>query len=174
MKGQRSSVNKSICYLLWNDCAKVPQVPGQGLSLSCNLNFSGKGNNSVCYSQSRWYHVFFVGISFHHMHTCAHTHTHTHTHSYLQGGELSAETRHFLSPTRGLWITQALHLLLSSLGPFLLLYQDQLCNTQVLVTQSPLALCDSMDCRPLGSSVHGISQGKILEWVAVSFPRGSF
>ena len=127
---------------MWNDWAKVPQVPGQGLSLSCHLNFSGKGNNSVCYSRSRWYHVFFVGTSFHHTHTC--------THSYLQGGELSVETRHFLSPTCGLWIIQALHFLLSLLGPVLLLYQDQLRNTQVLVTQSPLALCGSMDYRPLG------------------------
>ena len=29
------------------------------------------------------------------------------------------------------------------------------------------------DCSPPGSSVHGISQAKILEWVTVSFPRGS-
>ena len=31
-----------------------------------------------------------------------------------------------------------------------------------------------MDCSPPGSSVHGISQARILEWVAISFPRGSF
>ena len=30
-----------------------------------------------------------------------------------------------------------------------------------------------MDCSPPGSSVHGILQAKILEWVAVSFSRGS-
>ena len=30
-----------------------------------------------------------------------------------------------------------------------------------------------MDCSPLGSSVHGTSQGGILEWVAISFSRGS-
>ena len=30
-----------------------------------------------------------------------------------------------------------------------------------------------MDCSPRGSSVHGISQAKILEWVAISFSRGS-
>ena len=30
-----------------------------------------------------------------------------------------------------------------------------------------------MDCSPLSSSVHGISQARILEWVAVSFSRGS-
>ena len=33
--------------------------------------------------------------------------------------------------------------------------------------------CDSMDCTPPGSSVHGISQASILEWVTISFSRGS-
>ena len=33
--------------------------------------------------------------------------------------------------------------------------------------------CDPMDCSPPGSSVHGISQARILEWVAISFFRGS-
>ena len=32
-------------------------------------------------------------------------------------------------------------------------------------------LCDPMDCSPLGSSVHGISQARILEWVAISYSR---
>ena len=32
---------------------------------------------------------------------------------------------------------------------------------------------DPMDCSPRGSSVHGVSQARILEWVAVSFSRGS-
>ena len=31
----------------------------------------------------------------------------------------------------------------------------------------------SMDCSPPGSSVHGISQARILEWIAISFSRGS-
>ena len=30
-------------------------------------------------------------------------------------------------------------------------------------------LCDPMDCSPTGSSIHGISQAGILEWVAISF-----
>ena len=34
-------------------------------------------------------------------------------------------------------------------------------------------LCNPMDCSPPGSSVHGISQARMLEWVAVSFSRGS-
>ena len=33
--------------------------------------------------------------------------------------------------------------------------------------------CDPMDCSPLGSSVYGISQAKILEWFAISFSRRS-
>ena len=34
------------------------------------------------------------------------------------------------------------------------------------VAQSCLTLCDVMDCSPPGSSVHGILQARILEWVA--------
>ena len=30
-----------------------------------------------------------------------------------------------------------------------------------------------MDCSPLDSSIHGILQARILEWVAISFSRGS-
>ena len=33
--------------------------------------------------------------------------------------------------------------------------------------------CDPMDCSLPGSSVHGILQSKMLEWVAISFSRGS-
>ena len=42
-----------------------------------------------------------------------------------------------------------------------------------LATQSSLTLCDPMDCSPPDSSVHGILQARILEWVAISFSRGS-
>ena len=40
--------------------------------------------------------------------------------------------------------------------------------------QSCLTLCDPVDCSPPGSSVHGISQARMLEWVVISFSRGSF
>ena len=33
-------------------------------------------------------------------------------------------------------------------------------------------LCNPTDCSPPGSSVHGISQARVLEWVAISFFRG--
>ena len=41
------------------------------------------------------------------------------------------------------------------------------CKVKVLVTRLCLTLCDTMDCSPPGSSVHGILQAKILEWVAI-------
>ena len=34
-------------------------------------------------------------------------------------------------------------------------------------------MSDPMDCSPPGSSVHGIFQARILEWVAISFSKGS-
>ena len=42
-----------------------------------------------------------------------------------------------------------------------------------LVAKSCLTLCDPMDCSLPGSSVHGILQGRILKWVAISFSKGS-
>ena len=36
-----------------------------------------------------------------------------------------------------------------------------------------LTLCEPRDCSPPSSSVHGISEARILEWVAISFSRGS-
>ena len=41
------------------------------------------------------------------------------------------------------------------------------------IAQSCPALCDPMDCSLPGSSIHGIFQARILEWVAISFSRGS-
>ena len=34
-------------------------------------------------------------------------------------------------------------------------------------------LCDPVDCSLSGSSVHGIFQARVLEWIAISFSRGS-
>ena len=41
------------------------------------------------------------------------------------------------------------------------------------VAQSCTTLCNPVDCSPLGSSVCGILQARILEWVAIFFSRGS-
>ena len=41
------------------------------------------------------------------------------------------------------------------------------------VAQSCPTLCDPMDCSQPGSSVHGIFQAIVLEWIAISFSSGS-
>ena len=41
------------------------------------------------------------------------------------------------------------------------------------VAQSYPAVCNPMDCSLPGSSIHGIFQARVLEWVAISFSRGS-
>ena len=45
-------------------------------------------------------------------------------------------------------------------------------KVKVLVAQLCLALYDPMDYSPLGSSVHGLLQARILEWDAISSSRG--
>ena len=47
------------------------------------------------------------------------------------------------------------------------------CLCECLVAQWCPTLCDPIDCSPPGSSVHGISQARILEWVTISSSRGS-
>ena len=37
------------------------------------------------------------------------------------------------------------------------------------VAQSCLTLCNPMDCSPSSSSIHGIFQARVLEWVAIAF-----
>ena len=45
-------------------------------------------------------------------------------------------------------------------------------KVKVLVAQLCPTLCYPVDCSPPGSSVHGILQARILEWVAIPFSRG--
>ena len=40
------------------------------------------------------------------------------------------------------------------------------------VVQSCPTLCNSMDCNPPGSSVQGIFQARVLEWVVIAFNQG--
>ena len=79
---------------------------------------------------------------------------------------------HFL--LQGIFLTQGSnpHLL------YLLHWQVRLFTTSATSVhakslQSRPTLCDPMECSPTGSSVHRISQARILEWVAISFSRGS-
>ena len=47
------------------------------------------------------------------------------------------------------------------------------CHVLVHRAQSCPTLCNTVDCSPPVSSVHGIFQARILEWVAILFSRGS-
>ena len=53
----------------------------------------------------------------------------------------------------------------------LIIYTTYMCVW--LVTQSCLTLCDPMDYSLPGSSIHGILQARILEWVTISFSKES-
>ena len=50
-------------------------------------------------------------------------------------------------------------------------YRLILCVSAGSVTELCPAFCNPMDCGLPGSSIHGISQARILEWVAVSFSK---
>ena len=70
------------------------------------------------------------------------------------------------------WLLSLSNMLLRSLHVFLWLDSSFLfvkCEN----AHSYLTLLDPMDCSPLGSSIHGILQARILEWVAIPFSGGS-
>ena len=46
-------------------------------------------------------------------------------------------------------------------------------KTESVVTQLCPTLCDPVDCSLPGSSAHGIFQAIVLEWIVISFSRGS-
>ena len=49
-----------------------------------------------------------------------------------------------------------------------------LSENTIVVSQSCLTLCNSMDCSPPGSSIHGILQSRIIVWIAISLLQGIF
>ena len=57
--------------------------------------------------------------------------------------------------------------------PCTLLTKSEIACMRAKSLQSCLTLFDPMDCSPQGFSVHGILQARILEWVVISFSRGS-
>ena len=76
-------------------------------------------------------------------------------------GSLQAPSALIFRLCRGGTLRTFSHHLFSSSGRILSCSVAQLC----------LTLCDSMNCRPPGSSVLGILQARILEWAAISFSR---
>ena len=52
-------------------------------------------------------------------------------------------------------------------------WRQGLYRSESEVAQSCPTLCDPMGCSPPGSFTHGIFQARVVEWVAISFSRGS-
>ena len=61
----------------------------------------------------------------------------------------------------------------SWLGQVCAMNPTESCHMSAKSLQSCLTLCTPMDCSPPDSSVHGILQARILEWVALPSSRGS-
>ena len=77
------------------------------------------------------------------------------------------------------WFTIPLHIFIYLLNSFwvygtllLTMYTLVLVSIVLIALWCP-TLCVPMDCSPPGSSVHGILQARILEWVAISWSRWS-
>ena len=47
--------------------------------------------------------------------------------------------------------------------------ESEKCKVKVLVTQLCPTVCDPMDCRSPGSSVHRVLHARVLEWGAIAF-----
>ena len=104
-------------------------------------------------------------------------------------GTLKSPLQHHSSKASILWcsaffIVQISHLCMTTgkaiiltrgtfVGKVMSLIFNMLSESESEVIQLCPTLCDSMNCSLLGSSVHGILQARVLEWVAISFFRGS-
>ena len=79
--------------------------------------------------------------------------------------------------TTQIFVSKGMSLLFNTLSRFVIPFhpRNKACLVDAvlrLVIQSCLTLCNSMGCSLPGSSVHGILQARILEWVATLFSRG--
>ena len=112
-----------------------------------------------------------------------HTHTHTpYTHTYTSIYREKAPQ----TVRKGKWFRTKIHVTLSTASltkntGVLLPSHNEFCKSQVTlfvvtcwVTKLYLTICDPMDHSLLGSTVHGISQARLLDRVAISFSWGSF
>ena len=100
--------------------------------------------------------------------------THQATLSWDSPGKTTGVDCHFL--VQGIFLTQGLNLgLLNCQVASLPLTPPKkpYFRERELVTQLCPTLHNPMDCSPPGSSVHGIPQARILQWVAIPFSRGS-
>ena len=73
--------------------------------------------------------------------------------------------------TRRTFVGKVVSLLFNMLSRLVITFLPRSENERE-VAQSCPTLCDPMDCSLPGSSIHGIFQARVLEWVAISFSSG--
>ena len=73
----------------------------------------------------------------------------------------------------GSWLQLTHHVIPHSFWLSIFPSNIKLKKVKIEVAQSCPTLCDPMDCSLPGSSLHGILQARVLEWVDISFSRGS-
>ena len=96
--------------------------------------------------------------------------------THLQKGSLVMPPHNrWCQPSQRLlcWIPSWLKHVYPKQGRTLSYTKYRLCCCCCLVAKSCPTLCNPMNCSPPGSSVQGIFQARILEWVAISSSRGS-
>ena len=91
----------------------------------------------------------------------------------LRTCENSNSNLFWVMPEPGIALMAALLDCLESLVQSFYCYFYILSSKWSEVAQSYPILCDPMDCSLPGSSIYGIFQARILEWVAISFSRGN-
>ena len=83
-------------------------------------------------------------------------------------------TRKTIALTRRTFVDKVISLLFHMLSGLVITFLPRRkSESESEVTQSCPTLCDLEDCSPPGSSIHGILQARILEWVAISFSKES-
>ena len=87
-------------------------------------------------------------------------------------GTLKGLLQHHSSKASILWCSAFFTVQLSHL--YMTTGKTMKSESEIEVPQSCLTLCDPVDCSPPGSSIYGILQARILEWVAIFFSRGIF
>ena len=147
-------------------------IPGSGRSLE------GRHGNPLQYSYMENPKERGAGGSIgsqragHDQSDCPHTHTHTHTHTYIHitYKYIHICIYHIVVFIICIYITHAYtH---THIHRKRHLFQGLKVKESEFTQLCPTH-CDPMDCSLPGSSIHGIFQARILEWVAISFSRGS-